>query len=758
MMWNICIFITILLLILNNEISALSFNQPKFSATPIWDSNGITLANQSIVGEDPRVIFVNTNNTIYVANKENSTIIVWHEESVNPVKIIHGNFTVTQSLFVTSNGDIYIDDGFKNGRVQKWRVETNTFATVMNVNSTCFGLFIDINDTLYCSMANHHQVVKRSLNDPPTTSNRVAAGTGTFGSASNQLNNPLGIFVDVNLDLYVADYQNNRVQLFQSGESNGITVAGSTSLNPTITLSWPSGVILDAEKYLFIVDSGNDRIVGSGLNGFRCLVGCYGEGSQSNQLNSPFSFSFDSYGNMFVTDQLNHRIQKILLMKDSFALSFNQPKFCPTATWNSNGITFANQSIISEDPRAIFVNTNNTIYVANGDNNTILIWQEENIDPTMVIHGNFAESLSLFVTSNGDIYIDDGDHNGRVQKWSAETNTFVTVMNVNSSCHGLFIDIKNTLYCSMAGRYQVVKRSLNDSVMASNRVAAGTGIVGSDSDELSHPLGIFVDVNLDLYVADCGNDRIQLFQSGESNGITVAGSTSLNPTITLSCPSGIILDAEKYLFIVDYGNDRIVGSGLNGFRCLVGCYGEGSQSNQLNNPFSFSFDRSGNMFVIDAGNKRIQKFQYLKESCGLTTTTAMTTAKTTITPMKTTTVTITTTTETMKTTATTTTARTTASATTMATTTLSTTAIMKTTATTTTTTTATTTTPTARTTASATTMTTTTLSTTTTTTATTSATTTTSNSGAVTTWLSSKFGQFALVAPTALIYLIYIHN
>ncbi|CAF1451638.1 unnamed protein product, partial [Adineta steineri] len=219
---------------------------------------------------------------------------------------------------------------------------------------------------------------------------------------------------------------------------------------------------------------------------------------------------------------------------------------------------------------------------------------------------------------------------------------------------------------------------------------------------------------------------------------------------TLYCPTGIILDAEKYLFIVDNGNHRIVGSALNGFRCLVGCYGAGSQSNQLNYPFSFSFDSYGNMFVTHSLNHRIQKFQYLEESCGLTTTTAMTTVKTTITPIKTTTVTITTTTETMKTTATTTTPRTTVSATTMATTTLSATAT-------------TTTTPTARTTASATTMTTTTLSTTTTTTttiittttATTSATTTTSNSGAVTTWFSSKFGFFV---PSALIYLIYIHN
>jgi sugar lactone lactonase YvrE len=161
-----------------------------------------------------------------------------------------------------------------------------------------------------------------------------------------------------------------------------------------------------------------------------------------------------------------------------------------------------------------------------------------------------------------------------------------------------------------------VKRSLKDPEMTSVIVAAGTGSRGSAFNELNSPWGIFVDVNFDLYVADCLNNRVQLFQSGESNGITVAGSTSPKPTINLSCPTGIVLDAEKYLFIVDYFNHRIVGSGLNGFRCLVGCYGMGLQSDQLRYPFSLSFDRSGNMFVADRDNSRIQNFQYLEKSCG----------------------------------------------------------------------------------------------------------------------------------------------
>ncbi|CAF4021345.1 unnamed protein product [Adineta steineri] len=596
-------------------VLGLSFNQPKFSPTPIWNSNGITFANQSIVGKEPCAIFVNTNNTIYVVHRQISAIVVWHEESVNPTNIIFGNFTRSTSLFVTSNGDIYFDDGAENGQVQRWIAETNTSITVMNVGSSCHSLFVDINDTLYCSMYYHHQVVKRSLTNPVISSNRVAAGTGNPGSDANKLEGPRGIFVDMNLDLYVTDCGNNRVQLFQSGESDGSTIAGSTSLNPTIKLECPSGIILDAEKYLFIVDRENSRIIGSGLNGFRCLVGCYRWGTKSNQLNEPSSLSFDHSGNMFVADTLNSRIQKFVLMKDSFVLSFNQPKFCSTATWNSHGITVANQSIVGQYPTAIFVNTNNTIYVAHRQNYAIVVWHEDRVNPIKIISGNFTSLASLFVTSDDGIYIDDGYKNGRVLKWMVETGTFVTVMNVGSSCHSLFVDINDTLYCSMPDDHQVVKRSLNDSMINSNRVAAGTGNPGSSSNQLDSPRGIFVDVNFDLYVADCGNNRVQLFQSGEPDGITVVGSNFLNPTITLKCPTGVILDTEKYLFILDHSNSRIVGSGLNGLRCLVGCHGIGSQSHQLNFPSSFSFNRYKDIIVADFLNHRIQKFQLFKESC-----------------------------------------------------------------------------------------------------------------------------------------------
>ena len=96
----------------------------------------------------------------------------------------------------------------------------------------------------------------------------------------------------------------------------------------------------------------------------------------------------------------------------------------------------------------------------------------------------------------------------------------------------------------------------------------------------------------------------------------MAGSGSINITITLTCPSSIVLDADGYLFIADHQNHRIVGSGLNGFRCIVGCLGGGGggASNQLLHPATLSFDHFGNIYITDEGNNRIQKFLLMNSS------------------------------------------------------------------------------------------------------------------------------------------------
>ena len=252
-------------------------------------------------------MYIDKNNIIYAANQETGQILIWSNDRINPTTVLHANLYSPLSIFVTMNGDIYVGDDSSIRQV----LYSNSSKLIMPMTSRCIGLFVDITNSIYCSSDPQHQVFKKWLGDKNASVMTSVAGTGSNGSAPNQLSSPNGIFVDTNFDLYVADWRNDRIQLFRLGQSNGITVAGNTSEKQTITLYRPSNVILDANKYLFITDTDNNRIIGSDKSGFRCIVGCTDSSSSNfDQLSIPRSIAFDSSGSLYVVDYNNNRIQK----------------------------------------------------------------------------------------------------------------------------------------------------------------------------------------------------------------------------------------------------------------------------------------------------------------------------------------------------------------------------------------------------------------------------------------------------------------
>ena len=233
----------------------------------------------------------------------------------------------------------------------------------------------------------------------------------------------------------------------------------------------------------------------------------------------------------------------------ALAISYNQPIICSSASWNSTGITFASSTMIGSQPSNIFIDVTNAIYVFSQSLNLVQMWSAGDISPSRNLSGTLNNASGLFVTVNGDIYVGNGT-NGQVVKWGTNSTTSILVMNVPSTCFSLFVDINNTLYCSIESQHLIVKSFLGNNDTNTSLTVAGTGSSGSLSNMLSFPKGIFASNSFDLYVADCGNDRIQLFQFGQSNATTIAINGS-SGTITLNCPTGIVLDANGYLFIAD---------------------------------------------------------------------------------------------------------------------------------------------------------------------------------------------------------------
>ena len=107
------------------------------------------------------------------------------------VRTISGGLSSPSSIFVTSNGNIYVDNGGANHRVDMWTPNSTTSITAMYVNHTCYGLFVDIYESVYCSVGHQHKVVKQSANNPQNTTVMIA-GNGTQGAGSNMLDHPRG--------------------------------------------------------------------------------------------------------------------------------------------------------------------------------------------------------------------------------------------------------------------------------------------------------------------------------------------------------------------------------------------------------------------------------------------------------------------------------------------------------------------------------------------------------------------------------------
>jgi hypothetical protein len=232
---------------------------------------------------------------------------------------------------------------------------------------------------------------------------------------------------------------------------------------------------------------------------------------------------------------------------------------------------------------------------------------------------NYSTSLnapsSIYATHNGDVYVDNGDSNHTIDLWTSNLSTPIVSMHVNHSCSFLFVDAFYNLYCSTDGTHQVIRHKYGDDV-DNVVIIAGNGVNGSAANMLNQPRGIFVNIYMNLYVADCKNDRIQWFEYGSLNGMTVIGNFPQN-LLNLSCPTSINFDYEGNLFVMDSNNHRILQKSSTGVRCVIGCSGSGGPTSiHLFYPKAFSFDTDGNIYVLDSGNSRIQRFYRFSESCG----------------------------------------------------------------------------------------------------------------------------------------------
>jgi tripartite motif-containing protein 71 len=131
---------------------------------------------------------------------------------------------------------------------------------------------------------------------------------GSKGSNPGQFNNPAGIVLDPEGFVFVVDTGNNRIQKFASNgtflDEWGTAGAGPGQFNTVI------GIDEDDDKQnVYITDIGNNRVQRFTNDGL--FVSEWGTaGAGPGQFNNPGRIALDPSGNLFVADFGNNRIQK----------------------------------------------------------------------------------------------------------------------------------------------------------------------------------------------------------------------------------------------------------------------------------------------------------------------------------------------------------------------------------------------------------------------------------------------------------------
>ncbi|CAF3580420.1 unnamed protein product [Rotaria sp. Silwood1] len=124
---------------------------------------------------------------------------------------------------------------------------------------------------------------------------------------------------------------------------------------------------------------------------------------------------------------------------------------------------------------------------------------------------------------------------------------------------GIYFDqTSNSLIIANRNNHNIVRWVIG---AATRTVLAGSaaGAPGGTAALLRNPDGVTLDFAKNLYVADTGNNRIQLFKVGQTNGITIAGVPGLpnaNPS-SLRSPSAVKVDSQGNLYVADTINNRI---------------------------------------------------------------------------------------------------------------------------------------------------------------------------------------------------------
>ncbi|MFN6414902.1 MAG: hypothetical protein ACK4V2_03915 [Pseudomonadota bacterium] len=598
-----------------NSSAEASYDVSTIAGGGVYPGDGGSPTIAAVV--NPMGVFVDSNNTTYIADTSNNRIrMVWGPAS---------NGTYIQ-------GNIYTIAGTgASGFSGDGGLATSALLSAPR------SVKVDSAGNIFVADSNNNRIRKFTLGGNIST---VAGGnTGdAMPATSSSIYNPSRVFLDALNNLYIADTNNHRIRMVWGAASNSTytqgniyTIAGTGTQGfngdgiaaTSAFLSSPKSVFVDALNNIYVADQYNCRIRKFTLGGAISTVagnGGYGFGGDgviatSTSLTYPQGISLDGAGNIYIADQNNQRIRmvwnaasngmytqgRIYTVAGNGSGGFNGDGGLATSTWLNS-------------PTDVFVDALNNIYVADSSNYRLRKFTLGGAISTVAGNGAFgfggdggvATSAwlpylqGISVDNAGNIYIADYNNQRIRMVWNAASNGTYT---------------QGYIY-TVAG---------NGNYGFNNDAVAAT------SAWLASPQGVFASNAGDIYIADSNNNRIRKFQLGGNistiagNGNTAyTGDGGLAINAGLSSPRDLCFDSAGNIYITDQSNNRIrmvwgaasnatytqgriytvAGTGTNGFN------GDGiaATSAMISPPIGITIDNAGNIYFADQYNCRIRKF------------------------------------------------------------------------------------------------------------------------------------------------------
>ncbi len=451
--------------------------------------------------------------------------------------------------------------------------------------------------------------------------------SGDGGPAVNaQLNAPQGVALDSAGNVYIADSLNNRVRKV---DTKGIitTFAGNGTVNPpgfwgdtgpatAASLHLPTGLAVDTAGNVYIAVSADNTVrlvttdgvinifAGAGYQGY---YGDYAADSTTGTavvtnvgtavkagLTNPQDVAIGPNSTILIADAGNGAIRSVTLTKTSIG---------PAGTIST--ISGSGSIGLSGDGTAIGLAMLAPFSVAADSTGNIFI-------------AEFGTNRIRKIDTKGNIATAIGDGN---QGFAGDAGAPAKVqMNLPT---GVAVDSSGTVYFADSNNNRIRKLSGSTvSTVAGNGLLSRSGDGGAAiSAQLNAPLGVALDTQGNLYIADTSNNQVRkVTPAGVIStiaGTGTAGSAGDGNAATaaqLNAPQGLAVDSAGALYIADVQNHKVrkvaggiittfAGSGTAGF----GGDGGSAGSAQLNLPMGVAVDAAGNVYIAEFGNNRVRK-------------------------------------------------------------------------------------------------------------------------------------------------------